>query len=332
VWWLAANDQCRWWNAESVTDAFFEAALQLSECIIPGVIERPLHDFCHSLLLLPGDRRRPWFTVDRAFDLSASLANANLPVESIRLLDDAGNAQWDALCLMQRQLLVPQPPVFSSKRVLYEWLNASSLPFMPIRWAGDAHDPLSPVVPTLMAACASWPRSGGDVIVKPSHTVRSQGVQRFRLDGTLNCTAVLDAVQTCFALKPDPRASHMVNVPAGAVIQDMFPHHVSAYGRPHPFELKILVVWGKTLVINTEQIPGSKYLFPDGTYSGTNVGLMRRLLHTHVPILTRVAEALARAIGSPTLRVDFFVNDHGWALNELELVSGVGYHDFHVQP
>jgi hypothetical protein len=166
-------------------------------------------------------------------------------------------------------------------------------------------------------------------------TVRSQGLQRFRLVDTLNCTAVLDAVQACFALKPDPRAFHMMAVPAGAVVQDIFPHPLdSASGIPHPFELKILVVWGQTLVINTQHIPGSKYLFPDGTYSGTNVALMSRLIHAHVPILIRVAEALARAIGSPTLRIDFFVSsqDSRWALNELELVSGVGYHDFHVQP
>ena len=312
-------------------------------------VEQPLNTFCRVLL----EQQRVRFlnssssamVIDRAFDLSHVFAAV-----------DANATQWEDLCELKRRHLASAPyshSLWSSKVELYRLLRTTRLPMCPLLLATLAHE-YAPAnfssLCRLLQSNAIDPAWSPGLVVKPSHCVKSAGFVHLAVEAaaTHGCDAVRTALEGAWTLRPDPVASHMAGLEPGAVVQRAFDdpgqraRHASAWWPrwtdvPRPFELKCLVVWFETLVCNTQFVPGVKYVFPDGTGSGTNTDLMQWLHAVHVPTLVRVAEAMARALGSPTVRVDFFVARDAraplqWAVNELELVTGIGFHDVHVQP
>lgn len=352
--------------ATDLLDLGLAAALYAGEWVVPGRVEAPLRSFCERVLAVTRaqhDLAGPAaaaagggiavagnpFVVDRRFDLS---------LEFHALGGLGAGAQWEDMCEMKRRrLATADHGAISSKVEWYRFLNSSTLPFSRLLWAAHANEPDASAAGAA-AACAAARAAhaaGVGVVVKPAHCVKGQGLAYFPPlppgAPPLSCDALAAAVSRCMQTEPDAAAWHMRGVARGAVVQAAFaadergwarPWWRRATGVPRPAELKLLVVWGRVLVINAEHIPGVKHLFPDGSASGTNPALSAWLHAVYVPSLLRAAEALASAIGSPMVRLDFLValpsrraagaKDGRWALNEVELVTGIGYHDVYAQP
>lgn len=329
--------------------------------LYPSFVGAPIVAYCERVLHHNEQQQHqasPSFTLDSRFDVLRRTTH----------LDASELPQcWDDICEMQRQRLASVDHSDVSDKVdLYRLLNASSAPFSKLMWAARAgtNDDDDGVLsePEFGGVwCNQWREHHPDegLIVKPANCVRGDGFQYFAASTvssttstsrTSECKAVDAAVVSAMRQVPDSRASHMKSIPHGAVVQLAFagdsPTRTSSENvlvrlfsarwgdYIKPWELKFLVVWGTTVVVDAVNVPGVKLLFPDGTFSATNAAAAHWLAATYISKLLPVAEAIARAVGSPIFRVDFFVSrkDAGkWAINEFEAVSGMLYHGQRVQ-
>lgn len=230
--------------------------------------------------------------------------------------------------------------------MFYELLATTPVPMMAVVWAahqsqvdaagGEDSAAVRRRGKVWTDACVATARAQSDVIVKAAHCVAGSGITL--VPANASCDTLVAHLRRCVSMEPEPIATHMFTLPHGVVVQKLFEEPARglvfrawrAYElrEPAPPQLKVTVFWGRVLHMYCRYLGGLTYVLRDGFLIGFAPNAVLQYLFPwgvrRVPQVVRVAEALARAAGMPSIRVDFFLaRDGRWVLNEVEVVSGV---------
>ena len=184
------------------------------------------------------------------------------------------------------------------------------------------------------AAVAHASELNETLLLKPAHLVMALGRYVFPPQVT-QCSEVLEAIGEILGMRAIRAAFHMHEIQPGVMLQSLWSDPPRPLvprlwrwlqGETSVMELKIVVVWGKAVLLHSRSIPSLRYLLPDGTSEVHGNAPTDWAYQLHGPRLIGLAQRIARASGIPSLRVDFFASPNGrWALNEIEVMQGEPY-------
>ena len=94
-----------------------------------------------------------------------------------------------------------------------------------------------------------------------------------------------------------------------------------------PYEMKIVVVWGKAVIAHILSIPGCRYVVieSEAYECAGSPALTQSLWRQHGKDLVRLSEKIAQILGNSWCRVDWFVSHQQsgeFVLNEIEQIEG----------
>eukprot|EP00929_Paragymnodinium_shiwhaense_P118630 TRINITY_DN90543_c0_g1_i1.p1 TRINITY_DN90543_c0_g1~~TRINITY_DN90543_c0_g1_i1.p1 ORF type:complete len:644 (-),score=130.40 TRINITY_DN90543_c0_g1_i1:58-1989(-) len=191
-----------------------------------------------------------------------------------------------------------------------------------------------------------------DMVVKPTHLSNGAGTVIFDRDrwlneeGGWNKEKLFQHMKKYLAQRADASESAALrSLIPGIVVQ---PRYRSVVDFKTPLEMRVVTVWGKARlgiwwwgrgvreekrnvwVVRRPAVPGKLGANDDWEvlheHSGNNPGFERALalFKKGMPAMAAAAEEIAKAVGAPFLRSDFFIGSQTWGVRLNEVAYGSG--------
>lgn len=236
------------------------------------------------------------------------------------------------------------------KIILSRMCNNLDIPQMPLLMAVQDPTAVRDEVEALVDSCLLQP-DAYDVILKPTHLSNGEGVMSVSAVTQEQRDATVDVIESHIQQFLNKQASELESQALQSVVPGYMAQakYKSTVCFPMPLELRVTALWGRVRVgvwwwggvapeRNTWFVrrPLKQGAFSDEDnwealheHSGCNTGfdVAITLFLRHMSSMVAMTEHLAKALGAPFFRADFFVGnpEFGVRLNEVAYGSGIDY-------
>lgn len=306
--------------------------------------------------LLAEEDLGPWlaaardFELNSDFDISGKLENQSLSLGKLLEVmksESAGKSTIQAI---------------GDKIILSQLLENMRVPQMPLLFSTrhKAHLPqLQQLETSIVEADQRGEEGAYDIVVKPTHLSNSSGALIFSKEwwkrDCCNAQKLVEHMEKHMAERASDKESEALkSVIPGFVVQARYKSCVEFVA---PLEIRVVTLWGKARLgiwwwgrdaTGTTPSPSKKYhrntwlVRKNDAAAFDNSEESWEVLHEHkgenkgfevalkvflqaMPAMAAAAESIAKALGAPFLRSDFFVGSEKWGvrLNEVAYGSGV---------